>query len=480
MRDRNDTHETTQPMKTKDREHSPTKGSRHIHLDCSSGIAGDMFLASLIDLGANIDRIQDVLAHAGLDHPAILVSRVRRAGISALHVDVPGAEETTTHQSTDGKYDDRDGVDRVAQKSHDRHGTGNGEETHHHVHRTYATIRDNITQMALPETVRRSALSVLHRLAAAESKVHGLPIDQVHFHEVGAVDTIADILGVCLAMEDLGMPSVTATTVALGSGTVRAAHGLLPVPAPATMELLRGVPIWDGGGVEAELTTPTGAALLTEFCSSYGPMPPMVVDAVGMGAGSRELEDRPNVLRAVMGIRKEFEIGSRGHMAGQVHPTPPDLPSDHLVEIRTNIDDMPAELLASLSDGLLSKGALDVWITPIVMKKGRSGHMLSILCRPDDLAVLATTILKESTAFGLRWSLTERVRLPRRSGSVETPWGRVDVMVATDRGRLVKASPEFESCKTVAMQASVPVSQVYRSAMARCEDLTSFLPGDDQ
>lgn len=424
-----------------------------------------MLLASLIDLGADQDRIRSLLREAGLEHPAIQVTRVRRAGISALHVDVPQSEEPIAGHGPIPEPEEHHELDR----HHDQH----------HQHCSYASIRRRIDALDLSEFVRQHAQSALGRLAEAESKIHGVPIDEVHFHEVGAVDTIADILGVCLAMDDLGGPTVSASPVAVGSGTVRVTHGLLPVPAPATMELLRGVPIWSGDGPEVELTTPTGAALLTEFCQEYGSMPPMVVEAVGHGAGTRELEDRPNVLRAVMGTRSNTHPKALTETDQAGIPAVPDLPSDRLVEIRANIDDMPAELLASLTEALLDAGALDAWITPVVMKKGRPGHVVSLLCRTDDLNHLAHRLLEDSTAFGLRWSPVERARMPRRSGRVDTPWGMVEVMVALREGLPIKAAPEFESCRSIARQAGVALSKVYRKAKALCEDTESLILEDD-
>ncbi len=464
--------------------HTGVEGLTHIHLDCSSGLAGDMLMAALIDLGADVDRICAALQRAGLEKPAIQVSRIRRGGIQALHVDVPLAEEGLDESEEPHHDHHHHGHSDHGHSEHGHSEHGHSEHGHHghhgHQHRTYAQIRAHLLDMDLPQRVRAHAQSALRRLAEAEAKVHGMPVDEVHFHEVGAIDTIADIIGVCVAMDDLGCPTVSASAVATGTGTIRVAHGLLPVPAPATMELLKGVPIWSGD-VEAELTTPTGAALLTEFCSSYGPMPAMKVSRVGLGAGTRELEDRPNVLRALLGERLDEQERNLARSQSPYQPVPKYAPlpdSDSLLEIKANIDDMPAELLADLTEKLLAAGALDAWTTPIIMKKGRPGHVVSLLCRPDELDLFAGLLLEGSTTFGLRWSHVQRLRLPRKTTRVDTVWGPVDVMVALRDGQVWRASPEFDSCRRLAHESNQDVLTVYRQALAACLAIEASDPQD--
>ena len=452
---------------------------RHLHFDCSSGVAGDMLMASLLDLGADQEQIHRTLLAVGVPEPCLTVSTVRRGGMRGLHVQIPDA--------------DPDDVPNQV---------------------TYVDLRARLQTADLPEHVRQRALSVLSRLAKAEAHVHGIGEALVHFHELGAIDTIADIVGVCTAIDLLNADQFSASPVAVGAGTIRIAHGQVPVPAPATLELLKGVPIYPGvpqqhnrpsgpqtpsnhmepnrerDGIRndpsgLELATPTGAALLTEFCNQFGTMPAMEVASIGYGAGTRELPSRPNLLRAVLGHlddqpTRPRRLASGVSNASQTHagsasnskaePTPlaPDF-MNHLVEVHANLDDLAPELVANLTTRLFEVGCLDVWTLSAQMKKGRPGQVVCALLRPGDLDAVTSLFWSESTTLGLRWHQVERARLERRTGTVETPWGTVAIMVAINQDRFVRATPEFDSCRQAARQAHVAVQAVYRAALAACE-----------
>lgn len=397
------------------RKNKPRQGL-HLHLDCASGIAGDMFLASLLDLGVPLEPVENALSAIGLPMPAFQVREVRRKGLAALHVAVNEA-------SGDPKRPVK-----------------------------HAEIRKRIQESTLDPEVLTRALDVFERLATAEAEVHGVPKDEVHYHELGGVDTLVDVVGVAAALEWLKPTSVTASVVAVGGGRVKTNHGWLPVPAPATVELLKGVPVRGGPDPEVELTTPTGAALLTTAVQRYGVLPAMTVEGVGHGAGSRELEDRPNLLRTIVGKPTSNE---------------PDDPADddRLVELSANLDDSTGELAAHAVNRLMESGALDAWIQPVQMKKGRPGLVLSALARRQDLEAVVQCVLEETTTFGVRWHTVERRTMQRRTEQVETPFGTVEVMVAVGSDGAMKVSPEYESCLAAARKAGVPLREVYQQAV---------------
>jgi uncharacterized protein (TIGR00299 family) protein len=403
------------------RKKTPRQGV-HLHLDCASGIAGDMFLASLLHLGVPIEPVESALSAIGLPMPAFQVHEVKRKGLAALHITV---DEASGDQKRPVKH---------------------------------AEIRNRIQESELDPDVKTRALDVLERLAAAEAEVHGTTKDEVHYHELGGVDTLVDVVGVAAALEWLRPASVTASAVALGGGRVKTDHGWLPVPAPATVELLKGVPVRGGPDPEVELTTPTGAALLTAAAERYGVLPAMTVEGVGHGAGSRDLSDRPNLLRAIVGKPTSHNPGN---------------PSDHhdgggdeqLVELSANLDDSTGELAAHAVNRLMESGALDAWIQPVQMKKGRPGLVLSALARRQDLEAVIQCVLEETTTFGVRWHTVERRALQRSTEEVETPFGTVSVMVAAGSDGAVKVSPEYESCLAAARKAGVPLREVYQQTV---------------
>ncbi len=380
-----------------------------LHLDMVGGIAGDMTVAALTHLGAPLDPLRRALDAMGLEGLEIRTEPVAPSGIGALRFEVRGA---------DGQA---------------------------HPHRTLPDVLDLIGRAGLPAAIGDRIARVFRRLAEAEGAVHGVAVDQVTFHEVGALDSIADIVGVVLAVDHLAPDRITASPPVVGSDTVDSRHGPLPVPAPATLQLLRGLPVV-GLPVAAELTTPTGAAILAELCDSFGPWPAMRPEAIGYGAGTRELPGRPNLLRAVLGEASEAAS------------------DEWLVE--ANIDDMSPEHYAHLIERLLEAGAHDAWLTPVQMKKGRPAIVIGILCDEDHRDATERTLFCESTTIGLRRQRVERRKLARRTDEVQTPWGPVRVKVASEGDRIYTASPEYEDCRALARSAGVPLADVYEAARA--------------
>ena len=318
-------------------------------------------------------------------------------------------------------------------------------------HRNLSDIQKLLADSSLDGRVGSEAAEIFQRLAQAEAEVHGTDIQKVYFHEVGAVDSIVDIVGSCIALNLLGIEKVYCSELAVGSGTIRCAHGELPVPAPATAQLLLGVPT-KVGYPGRELTTPTGAAILTSFAQSFGPAPAMRAERLGYGAGRHDDPDHPNVLRVVIGE----ELTEQGT----------DAEADEVWQVETNLDDAPGEMIGPLYDALLARGALDVYVTPIQMKKNRPGMLISVLVGPENLDEIETVLFEHTPTFGLRRRKCQRSKLSRRMVNVQTPYGSIRVKVGSRGGRELTASPEFEDCREAAEKHGVPQRQVYNEALA--------------
>jgi len=385
--------------------------ARAVYFDCPTGAAGDMILGALVDAGVAVERLAAALARLPLGGFRLVAREVRRGALRATKVDVE--------------------VDAAAARGA----------------RTLGDVLELLERSTLPEEVRARAARVFTRLADAEARVHGTTREAVHFHDVGAVDAIVDVVGTVLALDLLGVGPVFVSALPIGGGLAEGPHGRLPVPAPGTAELLRGFPVVDPG-VAAELVTPTGAALLTTLAAGAGRMPAMTLERVGYGAGTRELPDRPNVLRCFVGELTE--------------PAVPET----VVELETTIDDMSPQLYEPLMDRLFQAGALDVFLTPVVMKRGRPGVVLTALCAPEHVDRLARTLFEESTTLGVRWSERRRARLARETVALPTAYGVVPVKVARLGGRVLTVTPEFAEVARLAREKGVPVREVLEQARA--------------
>jgi uncharacterized protein (TIGR00299 family) protein len=418
-----------------------------LYLDLFSGISGDMLVGALLDLGADFTRLERDLAGLGVSGYHLHAARGLRGGISGIkfdvHLEAAGGHAHGPGQAHNSPHDDGAGT-ATEHEPHPGHETA----------RDFAAIRDLLAASALSPWVKATATAVFRRLAEAEGRIHHQPPERVHFHEVGAVDSIVDIVGACLALEQLGRPRVLASAVVEGTGWVKCAHGRFPVPTPATVALLaaRGVTL-NQCAEPHELVTPTGAALLAELVESFGPLSEFRVERVGYGLGTRELQSRPNVLRVLLG-----ETASTA--------APHDWETDTVAVLETNLDDVSPEILAHTAARALEAGALDAFHTPVQMKKGRPGTLFTVLCAEAEADRLTELLLVETGALGVRRTRAERRKLRRDFLTVPTPFGAVTVKRGWLDGRVVHVAPEYEACRQAAATAGVPVKQVYEAALA--------------
>jgi pyridinium-3,5-bisthiocarboxylic acid mononucleotide nickel chelatase len=386
------------------------------YFDCFSGISGDMTLGALVDAGCSLDLLRAKLQ--GLQVPGWEISseKVWKNGMAATHIRVT-TQDTQTHRSL-------------------------------------TTILGILESSRLDSRVKQRASAIFKKLGEAEASVHDVPIDKIHFHEVGAVDAIVDIVGACIGFEELGFEKFACSALNVGGGTAKMAHGVLPVPAPATARLLMGKPTYSNG-VQKELVTPTGAAIVATLCDSFGPQPSMTVSAIGYGAGTTDLESQPNVLRIMAGEVSEKGIDSHG---GTIRV------------LEANLDDMNPQIFGYVLDKALAAGALDVFATPIQMKKNRPGILVTILCKPEDETKFQEMLFAETTTLGVRSHLVERHALPREFVKVTTSFGDVRVKIARAHGQLRHASPEFDDCRKLAEEKNVPLHEVMEQAMLRFDE----------
>ncbi len=393
---------------------------RTAFFDTFSGASGDMIVGALLDAGLPLDVLRRELDKLDLSGYELSAERVSRGVIAATQFTV----HVHHHAAADGG--------------------------HHHPHRNLRDITTLIEAADLSDSVKSRARRVFVRLAEAEAAVHGTTIDEVHFHEVGAVDSIVDIVGAAVGLDELGIGRVVSGPLRFGSGTVQCRHGLLPLPAPATVRLAEGFPT-EHTGIEGELTTPTGAAILTALAERFGTPPPMRLDGSGFGAGSADRAERPNVLRLLVGT----ECGGPA--------------ADRVAVLEANIDDTSAEIIAHTAEALFEAGALDVFTVPIQMKKSRPGTLLSVIARPADRAALESIIFRQTTTFGIRRREDARSKLDRRTVEVELDGETVRVKLGLLDGEVITVSPEYEDCARVGRASGRPLRQVYADAVAAAE-----------
>jgi uncharacterized protein (TIGR00299 family) protein len=414
-----------------------------LYLDCFAGASGDMVLGALLDLGLPLDDLRRALGSLALEFGEIGAEPVKRAGVTA-----------TKFRLTDTRARAEDG---------------------RHAHYHLKGIVNAIRRSSLSGEGQDRAVHMFERLAAAEAAIHGTPIEKVHLHEVGALDSIIAIVGAVFGFEWLGIEDVEASPLNVGGGMVKCEHGLFPVPAPATARLLEGVPIYGNG--TSELVTPTGALLVTSYAKAYGPMPSIRIAKLAYGAGDRDPQDTPNVLRIVQGDRTPTVPSSIAHRPSSIDPRPSPIvhrPSpivhrsssiDTVVKIECEIDDMNPQLFGPLMDGLLAAGALDVFYTPAQMKKGRPGTLVTVLARPAARDTLTDILFRDSTTIGVRYQEMERCCLERTTETVQTPYGPVRFKVARRDGRELNASPEFDDCQVLAAEHGVSIKTVQAAAV---------------
>ncbi|HEV3075643.1 MAG TPA: nickel pincer cofactor biosynthesis protein LarC [Thermoanaerobaculia bacterium] len=501
------------------------------HLDCASGIAGDMFLGACLDLGMPLEVVAEAVASLGLAGVGVEGRRASRGGFAGTRFRVlldgrplegPDPEEAVAgeaaHHHEHGRQNAQEHAHRHAHehaqrdaRRHEHAGEPSEEPAgdHGHAHagdhghrhggdpaaahdprgqRDLAQIRTLLAGSGLRPPVRERALRLFSRLGEAEAKAHGMPLERVHFHEVGAVDSIVDLVGAAAAVEHLAPERLTCGMVNLGSGRVRTDHGELPVPTPATAELLQGVPVYGGRGGDGELTTPTGAVLLAELVDAFVELPPLVLEATGYGLGRRQLPMQPNALRLLRGQRlgppgrpgsglpgaPAWAGWSGGQAAGAILAAADGAGAaaamaagvPEVAVVECEVDDLAGEGFGYLMERLLAAGALDVYFTPLVMKKSRPGTLVSMLCRRPQLEELAGILLLESGSLGCRYHLAARFEAERDSVDVETPFGTVRVKRGRLGGRMVAAAPEYEDCRRLALAAGVPWREVHGAALA--------------
>jgi uncharacterized protein (TIGR00299 family) protein len=385
------------------------------YFDCFSGISGDMTLGALLDAGLDVAQLRSGLAALQVPGWDVSAEKVWKNGMAATY-----AKVKTEDQSK---------------------------------HRSLSAILEILQKSELAAPVRERASAIFQKLGEAEARVHDVPLEKIHFHEVGAVDAIVDIVGACIGFHVLGIEKFACSPLNVGGGTTKMAHGVLPVPAPATANLLQGKPTYSNG-VQKELVTPTGAAIVTTLCDSFGPQPPMSVMSIGYGAGTADLEGQPNVVRVMIGEAAEKVVPGF---------------DEEITVIEANLDDMNPQIYGYFSEKALAAGALDVYTTPVQMKKNRPGTLLTVLCKPQDTNPLTSLIFAETTTFGVRAYEAQRRILPREFVSVTTTFGDVRVKLSRVNGRILHVSPEYDDCRKLAEEKNVPLQRVISEALRRYE-----------
>lgn len=417
----------------------PGAGARRVlYLDCFSGISGDMFLGMSVDLGVSLSHLRKELSRLRLKGYSLASRQVRRAGLwgTQVLVRIPtgGPRVREGHQHAVGFH------------AHPEEGGAGHSHPRGERHRGIGEIRRIIGRSGLDPRVKGRALRVFETLVEAEARVHRVPPARVHLHEVGAVDAIVDIVGACICLEALKVDRVIVSPLPAGSGTVRCEHGVFPIPAPATVEILKGRPLY-ADGFRGELVTPTGAALAATLADEFGPMPPLRVSRVGCGAGTRDTGERPNLLRGFLGVLEE-----------------PAALLEKVAVIQTTIDDLNPQVYGYLMERLFEAGALEVFFTSIQMKKNRPGTLVTIISPNDRFDAVGEVVFRETTTIGFRYQRMDRIELGREVRRVKTPYGAVRVKVSLYQGKVVQATPEYEDCRSAALKAGAPLREVQRKA----------------
>jgi uncharacterized protein (TIGR00299 family) protein len=385
------------------------------YFDCFSGISGDMTLGALVDAGCAVEHLRDELRGVEVPGWELTAEKVWKNGMAATYVKV--------------KTEDQ-------QK-----------------HRSLSAILEILQKSPLVPQVRDRAAAIFKKLGEAEVRVHDVPLEKIHFHEVGAVDAIVDIVGACVGFHALGIEQFACSALNVGGGTAKMAHGVLPVPAPATANLLQGKPTYSNG-VQKELVTPTGAAIVATLCDTFGPQPPMSVSSIGYGAGTTDLEDQPNVVRIMIGEAAEKTVTGF---------------DEEIAVIEANLDDMNPQIYGYFLERALAAGALDVYTTPVQMKKNRPGTLLTVLCKPQETNALISLIFAETTTFGARTYRAQRRTLPRDFVCVATAFGDVRIKISRVNGRILHVAPEYDDCRRLAVEKNVPLQRVISEALRAYE-----------
>jgi len=432
--------------------------ARIAYLDCFSGISGDMFLGALVDAGVSPELLAKTVDALNVG-AKLEISRVVRSGISAAKVDVcvdgekdmpreeywakQGSGATSSHSHGKHEHSHHHGNEHAHSHDHD-----SKEHRHSHPHRGLNEIKRIILSAAISQSAQNTAISIFEALGAAEAKIHNVPLEEIHFHEVGAVDAIVDIVCAAVGAEALGVDEIACSPLNVGGGTVQCAHGTFPVPAPATLELLKGAPVYSSE-IQKELVTPTGAAIVKTLAKRFCAFPQMTVEKTAYGAGSRDFSGHPNVLRLVIGETVARDLKTT---------------SETITVLDANLDDLNPQVFGYVMDRLLEEGALDVFVLPVQMKKNRPGSLLTVLCSPEHAEKLTRVLFTETTTLGIRRREETRQVLTRRWECVPTPWGEVRIKIASMNGSVTNYAPEYEDCRRIAAEHHVPLKSVIQEA----------------
>ncbi len=431
---------------------------RIAYLECFSGMSGDMFLGALVDAGVPSRLLEETVAALGVG-ARLEISRVVRSGISATKVDVwvDGEKDLPREE-----YWEQERVARPSSAAdfhvhvheHSLHGEisrAGAPAPHDHSHgRRLTEIRQIISAASISEAAKNTAIAIFEALGRAEAKIHDTSVESVHFHEVGAVDAMVDIVCAAAGAEALGVEEIICSPLNVGGGTVKCAHGTFPVPAPATVELLAGAPVYSSG-LQAELVTPTGAAIVKTLASRFAAFPEMKIEKSGYGAGSRDFPGHPNVVRLTVGEAASNALAAK-------------TASETITVLEANLDDLNPQVFGYVMDRLLEEGALDTFGMPVQMKKNRPGTLLMVLCKPEDASKLTQLIFTETTTLGVRRRDEMRQTLARRWENVRTPWGEVRIKIASMNGTVTNYAPEYEDCRKLAAEHHVPLKTVIQEA----------------